>query len=79
LLIARGILFPGKLRRVDAIKVYGLQAAQLVCGVVAMLFVAGIIEGFFSPSPLVPEPFKYLTGFVLFVLFVLYCVRRKSI
>jgi uncharacterized membrane protein SpoIIM required for sporulation len=76
-LIARGLLFPGKLRRIDAIKVYGVQAAQLVVGVVVMLFVAGIIEGFFSPSPLVPEPLKYLTGLVLFMVLVLYCGRRK--
>ncbi|MBW4539560.1 MAG: stage II sporulation protein M [Myxacorys chilensis ATA2-1-KO14] len=66
LLIARGILFPGKLRRVDALKFYGVQAAQLVFGIVPMLIIAGTIEGFFSPSPIFPEPLKYLVGLLLF-------------
>jgi uncharacterized membrane protein SpoIIM required for sporulation len=75
LLIGRGILFPGHYRRVDAIKVYGSQAAQLVFGIVPMLIIAGIIEGFFSPSPLVPDLIKYVAGVGLFTLLVLYVTR----
>lgn len=77
LLIARGILMPGKYRRVDAVKVYGLQAAKLIYGIVPMLVIAGIIEGFFSPSPLIPAPVKYLTGTILFVILILYCLRQS--
>ena len=77
LLIARGILMPGKYRRVDALKVYGLQAAKLIYGIVPMLVIAGIIEGFFSPSPLIPGPVKYLTGTILFVVLILYCLRQS--
>jgi uncharacterized membrane protein SpoIIM required for sporulation len=77
LLIARGLLFPGEYRRVDALKFYGFQAAQLVFGIIPMLVIAGTIEGFFSPSPFIPEPFKYLTGMILFVLFIMYCSRQK--
>jgi len=77
LLLARAILFPGKYRRSDALKFYGSQAAQLVFGIVPMLIIAGIIEGFFSPSPNVPDPIKYLTGLVLFILLVLYCSRKR--
>lgn len=77
LLIARGLLFPGNYRRVDSLKIYGLQAAQLVFGIVPMLVIAGIIEGFLSPSPLIPEPIKYLTGIFLFTLLVVYCTRKK--
>ncbi len=77
LLIAKGILFPGKYARVDAIKIYGSQAAQLVFGIVPMLIIAGTIEGFFSPSPLVPEPLKYMAGTGLFTLLVLYCSRKE--
>ena len=76
LLIARAILFPGKYRRVDALKLYGNRAVQLVFGIVPMLVIAGTIEGFFSPSPLVPEPLKYLVGVGLFAFFVMYCSRR---
>lgn len=79
LLIARGLLFPGQYRRIDALKVYGFQAAQLVFGIVPMLVIAGIIEGFYSPSPLIPEPIKYLTGMLLFVLLLIYCTRSKIV
>ncbi|MBW4650664.1 MAG: stage II sporulation protein M [Kastovskya adunca ATA6-11-RM4] len=73
LLIGRAILFPGKYRRADALKLYGSQAAQLVFGIVPMLIIAGTIEGFFSPSPVVPAPIKYLVGIVLFTLLIIYC------
>ncbi|MFN6570800.1 stage II sporulation protein M [Dendronalium sp. ChiSLP03b] len=76
LLIARGILFPGKYRRGDALKFYGFQAVQLVFGIVPMLMIAGIIEGFFSPNPIVPDPFKYLFGLGLFIVLLMYCSRK---
>uniref|UniRef100_A0A7C3PKX5 Stage II sporulation protein M n=1 Tax=Oscillatoriales cyanobacterium SpSt-418 TaxID=2282169 RepID=A0A7C3PKX5_9CYAN len=77
-LIARALLFPGCYRRMDALKLYGAEAAQLVFGVVPMLFIAGIIEGFFSPSPIVPDGVKYLVGAGLFVGLVFYLQRRRS-
>lgn len=49
LLIAAGVLLPGRLRRRDAIVQNGRRAGVLIAGVTAMLCVAGIIEGFFSP------------------------------
>jgi uncharacterized membrane protein SpoIIM required for sporulation len=76
LLIAKAILWPGQYRRRDALKIYGAQAAQLVMGIVPMLFVAGIIEGFFSPQEVIPGIFKYLVGSIIFVLLILYCLRK---
>jgi len=76
-LIARAMVFPGKYKRGDALKLYGERAAQLVLGIVPMLVIAGIIEGFFSPSPIVPSPLKYLAGISLFTLLVVYCQRQK--
>ena len=76
-LIGRAILFPGKYRRIDALKFYGSQAVQLVFGIVPMLLLAGLIEGFFSPNPNVPDPVKYLVGMSLFVLLVAYCNRKR--
>ncbi|WNZ21979.1 stage II sporulation protein M [Leptolyngbya sp. NK1-12] len=76
-LIARAILFPGQYRRVDALKLYGQQAAQLVFGIVPLLVIAGAIEGFFSPSPLVPNPIKYLVGIGLLVGLIYYFNQRK--
>ena len=49
LLLARGVLLPGRLRRRDAIAQNSRRAGILIAGVTAMLCVAGIIEGFFSP------------------------------
>ncbi len=78
LLIARALLFPGKYRRSDALRFYGTQAAQLVFGIVPMLAIAGIIEGFFSPNPAIPSLLKYLTGLLLLGLLILYCCRQPS-
>jgi uncharacterized membrane protein SpoIIM required for sporulation len=77
LLIARGMLFPGQYTRIEALKFYGYKAAQLVFGIVPMLIIAGTIEGFYSPSPVVPNPLKYLAGVGLFTLLVIYCSRKK--
>jgi uncharacterized membrane protein SpoIIM required for sporulation len=78
LLIGKGMIFPGKYKRIDALKNNSIQAAQLLMGIVPMLMMAGTIEGFFSPSPLIPNPIKYLTGTTIFCLLVLYCLRKKK-
>lgn len=73
LLLAKGVLFPGQRRRVDTLRFHGLQAAKLTYGIVPMLIIAGTIEGFFSPSPLVPDLFKYVVGMALLMLLIVYC------
>lgn len=79
LLLARAILFPGRYRRVDALKLSGSQAVQLVYAIVPMLIVAGTIEGFFSPNPAVPALLKYFVGIGLFILLVMYCRRQQAV
>jgi hypothetical protein len=44
--------------------------------VVSLLLIAGTIEGFISPSPLVPSPVKYLLGLAIFTALILYCSQR---
>ncbi|MBR8839867.1 MAG: stage II sporulation protein M [Stigonema ocellatum SAG 48.90 = DSM 106950] len=78
-LLARALLFPGKYRRLDALKFYGSLGVQLVFGIVPMLILAGMMEGFFSPNPGFPESLKYLVGMGLFVLLVAYCRRQRPI
>jgi len=78
LLLARALLFPGPYRRRDALKFYGVQAAQLIFGVVPMLVMAGIIEGFFSPSPWIPNPIKYIVGMILLTGLIIYFSRRQK-
>jgi uncharacterized membrane protein SpoIIM required for sporulation len=77
-LLAKGILLPGKYRRRDGIKFYGSLAVQLVFGTVPMLILAGMIEGFFSPQPNIPDPIKYLVGIGLLILLVMYCSRKRK-
>lgn len=78
LLLARAIVFPGQYRRRDQLKRLGNKAIQLMFGVVPMLFIAGIIEGFFSPSPVVDSSLKYIIGTVLFSLLMLYFSYRPT-
>ena len=54
LLIGSAMLLPGDLSRADALKTRGLDAIRLVVGCVPILVVAGIIEGFVSPTPIEP-------------------------
>jgi uncharacterized membrane protein SpoIIM required for sporulation len=77
LLITRGLLFPVRYRRRDALRIYGLQAAQLVMGICPLLLIAGTIEGFFSPQEFIPSPLKYLAGTGLFILLLLYTLRQE--
>ncbi|MEO1670660.1 MAG: stage II sporulation protein M [Cyanobacteria bacterium J06631_2] len=79
LLIGKAIIFPGQYKRIDALKLNSVKAAQLLFGIIPMLLIAGTIEGFFSPSPIIPSPLKYLVGTGIFCLFVSYCGRRKKI
>jgi uncharacterized membrane protein SpoIIM required for sporulation len=70
-LIARGLLFPGYLSRRDSLSRAGGQAVKLMLGTIPMLVIAGIIEGFISPTDLAPAV-KYLLAAALFTLLVLY-------
>ncbi len=50
--IAQGMLFPGFLSRSDSLAKSGGEAIRLLVGVIPILFLAGMIEGFISPSTL---------------------------
>jgi uncharacterized membrane protein SpoIIM required for sporulation len=63
--LAWGLLFPGIYRRGHSLSVGGAEAVRLVGGVIPMLVVAGILEGFFSPSG-APVWLKFLASGVLF-------------
>lgn len=64
--IASGILFPGMLRRSDALAVAGLEAVQLVSGTIPLLIIAGTLEAFLSPTHS-PASLKFAVGALLFV------------
>ena len=50
LMIGAAIIAPGNLRRADAVRLAAQKAVRLFAGTVALLFAAGIIEGFITPS-----------------------------
>jgi uncharacterized membrane protein SpoIIM required for sporulation len=55
LLLAAGIVAPGRVRRIDALVRNAQRAGTLVIGTAALLVVAGTIEGFVSPQRLSPD------------------------
>ncbi|MBV8631931.1 MAG: stage II sporulation protein M [Silvibacterium sp.] len=59
-----GLLFPGMLRRRDSLVLGAREAVRLLAGVVPLLFVAGILEAFLSPSG-APKAAKFAVGLVL--------------
>ncbi len=79
LMIAKALLFPGRYRRLDAFKIVGPTIAQLIFGMIPMLLIAGAIEGFISPNPLIPDFAKYLLGSVIFCALVAYLLPRQTI
>ncbi|MGI8770025.1 MAG: stage II sporulation protein M [Acidobacteriaceae bacterium] len=63
--LAAGLLFPGMLRRKDALAAAGSEAIRLLAGTVPLLIVAGILEGLLSPSG-APRTLKFAVCAALF-------------
>lgn len=77
LVLARGILAPGALPRRDALVQAGREGIRLFLGVIPLLVVAGLIEGFISPTPVSPL-IKFVIGSAALVLLALYLGRGRS-
>jgi uncharacterized membrane protein SpoIIM required for sporulation len=80
MMIGYSLINPGDLTRAQALKKTGNEAARIVIGCACILFIAGLIEGFISPSSL-PPAIKYGTGiFTGIALFsYLYFAGRKPV
>lgn len=63
--LGAGILFPGVMRRREAMAQAGLESVQLVAGTIPLLIVAGTLEAFLSPTH-APAALKFAVGAVLF-------------
>ncbi|MBX9688250.1 MAG: stage II sporulation protein M [Candidatus Obscuribacterales bacterium] len=72
LMIAKGILFPGELRRSDSIKLMAREGSVLFLGTVPLLLIAGTIEGFISPRTDLSPEYKFAVSFATFFLLLLY-------
>jgi uncharacterized membrane protein SpoIIM required for sporulation len=72
--LGHAMLFPGSLRWKESVARGGIEATQLVSGIIPMLVVAGCLEGFFSPSQ-APVWLKFTVGGLLFTLLNLWLFR----
>ncbi len=79
--IAQGMLFPGLLLRRDSLAEAGGEAVRLLMGTVPVLVVAGLIEGFISPSALAWQWKFSLAGAiaVIFFSYLFFCARSGDI
>lgn len=78
--IAQGMLFPGWLPRRDSLAKASGEAVRLLMGIIPMLIVAGMLEGFFSPSPYPPAlKFSVAGGIaVVFYSYLIFCARGEE-
>jgi len=62
LMMGWSLVSPGLLSRRDALAAAARRAVRLVIGCVPLLVIAGLIEGFISPSEAIPGPVKWAVG-----------------
>jgi uncharacterized membrane protein SpoIIM required for sporulation len=62
--LASGLLFPGMLRRRDALALAGNESIRLLSGTIPMLVIAGVLEAFLSPTH-APLTLKFSVSAVL--------------
>ncbi|MCP2294856.1 putative membrane protein SpoIIM, required for sporulation [Nocardia amikacinitolerans] len=65
------LIDPGRLSRIEAVARQGRATATIALGLVGVLFVSGLLEGFVTPSPL-PAPVRIGIGFAAEALFFAY-------
>ena len=75
LMLGRAVLAPGRRKRSDALVVAGREAVPVLYGAAAMLFVAAVIEAFWSSRTYVPAEVKYVFAAVCWLLVGVYFVR----
>jgi uncharacterized membrane protein SpoIIM required for sporulation len=84
LLIGKSIVNPGKFSRKDSMVRYGKTAIYLICCTIPIFTIAGIIEGFFTPSG-VSHAGKLMFSLFTLLLLVFYMVfpvlikRKKQV
>ncbi|WP_082392778.1 stage II sporulation protein M [Nocardia arizonensis] len=65
------LIDPGRLSRLEAVARQGRATASMALGLVAVLFVSGLLEGFVTPSPL-PVAVRITIGFAAEAAFLAY-------
>jgi uncharacterized membrane protein SpoIIM required for sporulation len=75
--IAKGLLFPGVLPRKESLVRAGAKSVRLVLGTIPLLLIAGLVEGFVSPTNIAPG-MKFLLAAALGTLLVLYLTSGRE-
>jgi uncharacterized membrane protein SpoIIM required for sporulation len=75
--IAKGLLFPGVLPRKESLVQAGAKSVRLILGTIPLLLIAGLVEGFVSPTSL-PPVMKFLLAGALGTLMVLYLMSGRN-
>jgi uncharacterized membrane protein SpoIIM required for sporulation len=80
LVLGKALLFPGRYRRVDALRLVATDAACLFAGCIPLLLLAGSIEGFVSPRTDLSPNIKYWISLATacFLVFYLLLPRKPS-
>jgi uncharacterized membrane protein SpoIIM required for sporulation len=73
LIIGYSIINPGEYSRKNSLIIKGKIAIKLVIGTIPLFFIAGIIEGYLTPSRLMPE-LKLAFAFLTLILIGAYIV-----
>lgn len=80
IIIGYSIINPGKYSRKDSFIIRGKDAIKLVLGTIPIFIIAGIIEGYFTPSSYFSEiaklVFALITLFILVIYLVLPNIRK---
>lgn len=79
LLLGKGLLIPGKYKRLDMLIQSGKEGARLLLGCILLLVIAGIIEGFFTPLAISPMIKLSFAGFTLLGLILYRNLSKSSI
>ena len=75
--LATGLLMPGRRTRRAALAERGREALSILGGAAVLLVIAGVVEGFFSPSAL-PASAKFVFGGSTAVLLATYFASRAT-
>ncbi len=76
--MGKALLFPGNLRRVDALKIAARPALKMFGGCVPILLLAGVIEGFISPRTDLSPDIKFAVSIATAVSLLAYIMLPRS-
>lgn len=78
LMMAKGILFPGQLRRTDSMKQMAKEGSLLALGCIPLLLIAGAIEGYVSPRTDISLEYKLAVSIATAIVLLFYLFAPRT-